>query len=339
MRKKISIFAGFALSIFLIYFAVRRVDFRSVLATYGKVAVWQIAALALLAVCDLFIRGLRWKLLIAPCRNAGVFTMTKLETIGLALNNVLPLRLGEIARAAIGAPLVNVPFFTLIATIVVERVLDTFSMAVIFLIAIQLGGGISWIKDYSGVIWMLLGGVAAGLGLLIFLDELLVHSKSFSGALDRFPRFGRFVRQIATGAEALRNFKLAVPIICLGLALWLLNAFEFYLAARSLHLNPALSYLNSVIVWGVGAIAVSLPAMPGYFGTWDIAIQRAVSAWGIDPATGLAYAAYIHITLYIVMTSLGIIFLYQTGNSLGGVWKNMGGKKSENAAAGGCSKT
>lgn len=324
MKKQLSILVGFILSAALLFLVLRQLDFKMVAQAYMNVKWWHVLVLFLAVALDLTVRGIRWQLLVSPVAKASPLTMIKLETIGLAMNNVLPLRLGELARATIGAGTLKISFLTLLSTIVVERALDTISLGVIFVLAARFASGLEIVQRYGAAVWVLLAVMLGGVFALIFMDVLIERNPIVRGLAERFPKLGGIARKIAVGAEALRKPRLAVIIILLGFGLWVVNAFGYFWGAMALGIEPPVSYGRAMLILCTSAIAVSLPAMPGYFGTFEVAIQRLMMAWGVDKDISFAYAAFMHINIYIVMTTLGIIFLYQMGHSMGSLWKKLG---------------
>ena len=161
-----------------------------------------------------------------------------------------------------------------------------------------------------------------GLAALIFLDVLVERNARLRAFFARMPKTGKFVRQIAVGAESLRKLRFAVPIILLGFLLWFCDAFGYFWSAHTLGLN-VVGFGRGLLLLCAGAFAVALPAVPGYFGTYELALQQVMVAWGVDQSSALAFATFLHINVYLVMTTLGIIFLYQMGHSLGGMWRSL----------------
>lgn len=326
MKKNISIILGIFFSVIFLFFALKNVDFAALAATYSKINPFSLLLLASIFVSELFIRGLRWKLLFVPGKSIRVADTFRLETIGLALNNVLPLRLGEVARATLGASVLGIPMLTCISTILVERALDMFSLIILFIAATNFGV-IKLPAAYGGLSWLVLVFLVAALFLLVFLDELLVKSEAFSSALRKFPRLDRVVRQVAMGAEALRDWKRAVLILALGFSLWMVDALLYYAAGLAVSLSPHLGYWHALILLCLTAAAVIIPAVPGYFGTYEYAIMKVLAEWGVAESAGFAYAGFLHVTGYVLVTGMGVVFLYQAGHSLSGVWKSLRDKR------------
>ncbi len=334
MRKTISITIGFLLSFFLLYLALHNISLQTMKEVYSKPSFAQMLVVVALVVAMLILRGWRWALLVRPCSNASVYTMVKLESIGLALNNVLPLRLGEIGRATIGVGLADAPFLTLLSTIVVERVLDSITLGIIFAVALQMDGS-SNLAAYGHVVLMMVSAVIVALAMLIFLEEMLEHSPPLRNFLARFPRLDKFARQVAMGAQALRDWKLACGIIVLGMAVWLTESFSYYWAAHIVNLEPAIKYGQGMVLLCTAAFSVAMPSMPGYFGPFEMGLKTVLTKWGVAESPAMAYATFVHLNGYIVYTVIGIIFLYSAGHSLSSIWKHLSGggvKKDETAA-------
>ncbi len=326
MKKKISIILGVVFSSAFLFLALKNVDFRSIASIYSRINPFTVVGLMGIMVIEISLRGIRWKLLLSPIKKVKLADTFRLEVIGLALNNILPLRMGEVGRAALGGNIMGIPFLTCISTILVERMMDMIALFVVFIFASQVVG-VPWMEHLGNLSWLVLAFPAGGLAVLVFLDELLAHSRIFSSALRKFPRLDRIVRQIALGAEALRNWKLALPIFALGFGVWFLDAIIYYLAGIAIGLTPAMDYWHSLVLLCLVAAICIMPAVPGYWGTFEFAITRVLSGWGVPENSGVAFASFVHIIMFVVITGLGVIFLYQAGHSLKGIWISLKKRK------------
>ncbi|MDE2292133.1 MAG: flippase-like domain-containing protein, partial [Elusimicrobia bacterium] len=99
MRRALSVALGAGLGLLLVWVAFRGVHAGELFASL-KAFEWGWAPVLLaLPVLDLWARALRWRILLAPVADARAGKLLQLEAVGLALNNVLFMRLGEPARA------------------------------------------------------------------------------------------------------------------------------------------------------------------------------------------------------------------------------------------------
>jgi hypothetical protein len=320
MKAKLSIVAGFLVSGLLLYLALRNIDFSSLAAIYSRVDPVYLLPFAAVGALELVVRGARWRLLLLPSNpEIRLLDTFRLETAGLALNNILPMRLGELVRATFAARLFKIPLLTVLATILVERLVDIIVLFLMFVAAARLGGITGGFLDYNGLLWALFAGVAAGIAALIFADELVAHSW-FSGFFARFPRVRALFERVAMGVKGFHSFKSGALILLLAALQWLLDAVNFVLLGFAFGLSGVIDIYKGVALIFAGAAAASVPGMPGYFGNFELVLTRVVGAWGIAEDTAFAYASYSHVAGYLLVTLLGVFFIYQMGQSLGKVW-------------------
>lgn len=320
MKAKLSIVAGFLVSGLLLYLALRNIDFSNLAAIYSRVDPVYLLPFAAVGALELVVRGARWRLLLLPS-NPGIRLLDtfRLETAGLALNNILPMRLGELVRATFAARLFKIPLLTVLATILVERLVDIIVLFLMFVAAARLGGITGGFLDYNGLLWALFGGVAAGIAALIFADELVAHAW-FSGFFARFPRVRALFERVAMGVKGFHSFKSGALILLLAALQWLLDAVNFVLLGFAFGLSGVIDIYKGVALIFAGAAAASVPGMPGYFGNFELVLTKVLVAWNIAEDTAFAYASYSHVAGYLLVTLLGVFFIYQMGQSLGKVW-------------------
>ena len=132
------ILIGLAITAVTLWFALRGVSFSTLARdiTRANLAILLIPSIpAYLA--TLYVRALRWRhLLLAVARidRAPVFRAT---SVGFMVNNLFPLRLGEVVRAWYLARETGVASAAIFATVIVERLID--AAVVLSLAALVLG--------------------------------------------------------------------------------------------------------------------------------------------------------------------------------------------------------
>ena len=214
MKAKISIAAGFLVGGVLLFLAFRNIDFRELVAIYARVNPWYILPFMATGLLELLFRSARWRLLLNPTRPVRLWDAFRLETAGLAMSNILPLRLGEVMRGTFGARIFGIPMITVFSTIVVERALDVIVLFAIFACAAWLGGITGGFMNYDELLWLLLAGLAAAMGALIFSDEIIAHHW-FAGFFARFPRVRALFEKVAAGVKGFHSFRSGALILVL----------------------------------------------------------------------------------------------------------------------------
>ena len=100
---------------------------------------WVILSVCLLLL-EFVLRAFRWKILLRPIGKIDnpvrIMDLFIAQVIGGTLNTILPLRLGEIAKPTIAARRTKLPFWSVTATAVMERVYDLFGMVSVLIIMV-----------------------------------------------------------------------------------------------------------------------------------------------------------------------------------------------------------
>ena len=271
------------------------------------------------------IRALRWRFLLRAEADASVpwGAAWHATAIGFMANNVLPLRLGEVVRAAAVSRLGGPRFPAAVASVAVERVFD--SLAVVGLFALVLAG--------PGVpTEMMVGGrPAAEFVRLIGIAGIAALAVAAVGAfypaqaerllrkLVPWPRLADRLagplHSFAHGLQVLHDPRRIIAIVLGSILLWTVNAWSFGLAMQAFGLPVG---LGAAIVVQTGVVfAVALPSTPGFIGVFEGGFTAAGLLLGLPQAAVLATAATYHVLTYFPITLLGAWSLSRTGLRLG----------------------
>ena len=323
-RKVLSAAVALAFTAVFLALALRNVEYGQLAdALAGARWRWLPAIIFIMLVPDIGLRALRWRILLSGAVRAPLGELYRLSTIGLAVNNLLFARLGELLRAVLAAERLGVPLATTLASVVVERALDVCALLTLFV-------GTSFLLPElvePSLRRAAMALLAAGLGGLVFL-VLAERSLEPGGFIERRLRSYRKVHELmshlALGAAVLRRPRALFPVAVLSLALWSVDAAVYWLGAYALGLEGFIDYPRAILVLSWAGAGAALPAAPGAIGTFESLVKSIVVKLGAAPPAALAYAVFLHMVGYILVTSLGLVFLYRVGLSLGGVGKFIG---------------
>ncbi|MDD2803967.1 MAG: lysylphosphatidylglycerol synthase transmembrane domain-containing protein [Elusimicrobiales bacterium] len=321
MKQKLSITAGIAVSAALLWLACRRVDFNALAGILAHIELAPLP-LVLLGVCaELLIRGVKWRILLAPSGPARTWDAIRIEAAGLALNNVLPLRLGEIVRAAFAANFFKIPLATILSTILAEKALD---LAALLTLAAAAAAA-------SGIALPL-----AGRGPLILIATIafvvlavIIFGSATSKRPNNQTRLQKTFNGLKLGLTAFTSPGAATSVCSLALLQWFVNSLNYYWLSLAFGMQNSVTVTKSILLSFTGAAASSAPGIPGYFGSFEFGVSAVLTAWGISSETALAYAVSAHLLSYLVVTAAGVFFVYQMGHSLGKIWQEFSVKKPE----------
>ena len=157
---------GLVISIIGLYVAFRQIDLTELGGALAQ-AQWSLILVALLLmVFSVWVRALRWQILLLPISRVSVSTAFSSTMIGYFGNSVLPLRLGEFMRAyAIREKEPSLTAASAFGTIVVERLLDMTGTLILVILFFSLYD-VTPLAGNGGIVLgiIVLGGFAAFCG-------------------------------------------------------------------------------------------------------------------------------------------------------------------------------
>ena len=116
---------GTAITVFLLWWVLRGVDFGEVVSNVARGNLLLLSASVFVATFGFVIRALRWHVLLSPVRpDTTLRSRLASVAIGFMANNILPARIGEFARAYALSKLEPVSATAAVGTLVVERFMD-----------------------------------------------------------------------------------------------------------------------------------------------------------------------------------------------------------------------
>lgn len=316
LAGQLPVVIGLGLTALFLWLAVRNVRLAE-LAQVLSEARWEwIAVMAAVAFMDLMVRALRWRILLRRVGSPGFWLLLRLEAIGLGVNNVLFMRLGELTRAFLAGREIRIPLATALASIAVERALDLAALLVLFCAAGYLAPELVPAAVVRGAFMVVLAAVSA-LVLLALAEKPLEPGGSWERRLRPWPKVHKLVSQLAAGVAVLRDMRWGGSCVGLSLMLWCVDACYYWAGARALGLGWAVDYGRSVLILSWAGAGAALPAAPGALGTFEALVKDVVVRFGVSAPQALGFAVFTHMVSYIMVTGLGLAFLYRVGLSLG----------------------
>ncbi|MGH7397128.1 MAG: lysylphosphatidylglycerol synthase transmembrane domain-containing protein [Candidatus Rokuibacteriota bacterium] len=305
-RRLAKILLGLAVSAGLLVYFFWGVDL-GVIAAHLRGTVWTLLALSVaLAFASMWARAWRWSYLFPP--GTRPTHLYRALLIGYMGNNLLPLRAGELVRIYV-ASRHGPRFWTTLATVVVERVLDGLALGLIIaglLLIVPVPGEIRWsIAIFLAVDLIALAvlvAIALAPGVCRVLIETLFHR---IGWLER--RLLDLLGTMTEGLRGVRTGRHAIPITLGSVAIWLLLALSVLAAMRAAHLDlPLVASWTVLAFLGLG---VSLPSSPGFVGVVQAATVLALALFAVPRTEALAFSLLMHASQFVPVTAVGLLCL------------------------------
>jgi uncharacterized membrane protein YbhN (UPF0104 family) len=246
-------------------------------------------------------------------------TATNIVVLGYAVNNLLPARLGEIARAGLLSERAGIPFAQGLTVTLLERILDGMTILLLFVITWWITGQSGqWITDTALVAALIIGPVALGIALMVRFPYSLAGLGSRLAAAVRPAWQGpvwRFFVYVSNGLAYLRRPADALALALLSIAVWVVDASTYLavLAAFGLPLSPEWA----VFVMAVTNLGVLLPSRPGHVGTFHYYCVSTLMLLEAESAAAVSYALVAHAIIFVPVTFWGAAIVVRYGLELG----------------------
>lgn len=318
---------GIAISALLLVLLFRNIDTESLLRTLATADFRLLPIGIAFYFVGVWIRSVRWRMLLPP-GQVPVGLAFQALVVGFTVNNILPARLGEVARALLLKRWCGVHYGSTLASVVVERILDGLALAALLLAALAFVPMRA--PDYLLGIGLLVGGVFAGVALVLAIAAWRHQAiNDLAGWLARrLPaRLGVLVQRASAkfleGLHLVRNGPRLAALGALSLLAWTSELGLFYALMFAF---PMPASFSLAALGGTSAnFATLIPSSPGYVGTFDAALVRVLmDTAGLALELATAYTLLVHVTLYLPVVLLGIGILWRRHLNLGQLTEDSG---------------
>ncbi len=325
---------GLAVSAFFLWLTLRGLKLEEV-ASYLQTAnyLWLIPSVAVyfLAVAA---RTWRWNYLLRPLKRISLKRLFPIVVIGYMGNNIFPFRIGELLRAYVLKRNEEVSISSSLATIVVERIFDGLTMLLFAFVALLTAPFLSDALRLTVVI-----------GSLVFLGALIIFlflaarpataARLYNPLINHLiphrlrDKLRGFIERFMSGLAALRDFKHVIMIFLTTVLIWLLETVTYWFVMHAFSLQ--LSFFTLMMMNGVVNLITTLPAAPGYIGTFDASGIWVLEAFGVIKSRATAYTLVLHATLWLPITLLGFFYMIREGLRWGDLTQAAHLRESETA--------
>ncbi len=284
---------------------------------------WTMAALTL--VLFLVLRAIRWRYMInsgLENGNVAYSSVFHIQNIGYMLTNILPFRLGDVARAVLIGNVKPATISLGLSTMVVERIFDLLFIVILFPFTVaaveRLPPEIKTVAMVTGLLAILAALVMAGAAnkrqSAINVAEFILNRIPFLDTKTWLRRLDDLLR----GLDVLTSFRSALTLIFLTIVVWLPIITGYYIGMRAVNLETNL--VEAAFVVCIAALSITAPSSPGQVGVYEAGVTFAIaSILGLPEGQAASFAFLNHAVNYIVIGILGIIGITWTGETFGSV--------------------
>lgn len=288
-------------------------------ADFGHLALWSVVFLLVYLVCHLS-RVLRWNDLIQPLGEVDPWHVHRVCTVGFTAILLLPLRLGELVRPYLLSRQTGLPMASVLATAVVERVIDGLLITGLLFLTLSTYSG-----DRATGLVVSTGFISAAIFIpALFMCALAYWRRAWALLLIEHT-IGRVMPGVAAklsgmldafigGFKALVQGRAMGRFLFLTLLYWASNILSMWLLARY-GFGLELGLWEMATVLAILVIGIMIPAGPAMAGNFEFFVMRGVALFLAvelsDVGTQvMMFAATVHILQFLVIVAPGMLLMW-----------------------------
>ncbi|NIN65803.1 MAG: flippase-like domain-containing protein [Anaerolineae bacterium] len=321
MRKRRRFWAGVVISVLFLLFALRGQRLPEVWQGLREANYWWLIPGIIVYFFAVWLRTFRWHYLLRPVKTVSLRSLFPVVTIGYMGNNIFPFRAGEVIRAYLLRGKEDVSASASLATIVVERVFDGITMLVFVFAVLPLVPTNEFLSRLLPFMSFLFFGALAAFLLIAsspqrtervyqsFVSKLVPQRwrDQVSGLLERF----------IEGLQVLRSWRDILLIMGISILLWLVEAWKYWFVMQGFAFDQPFYVL--VFTCAIVNLATTIPATPGYLGTFEVAGIESLVLFGVPRHMATSFMLALHAALWFPITAVGAYFAWRESIS----WREM----------------
>ena len=289
MKKILS----FCVATLCLYFAFNQVNIEDIYKALSDANKAYIFAAFTATFITFILRSLRWMILLDSPKDIDLQKYISTTHIGYFLNNILPFRAGDIARAKLlSNNSNNIKFSFLVGSLVAEKIIDLWIVGLFSIFLILFG--------FNNVLGL---EFTIGILLLYIITSFIIFGNNFLA--------NKIKKQFSITENFFEGYLLVsknkIKLGSISLLLWCSFVAYMYTLLKSLNID--LSFQQYVGITVISSIVTSLPISPAAIGTYHLAVIYFLTLYGIEIDKSQTAAILLHSVFLLYTIILGYIYL------------------------------
>lgn len=328
MKKHIKTIIGLIISVVLLWWVLRTVSPGEVMYHLKKANPWMFALSILCATLIFPMRAIRWRTILDPVYPRIPFgPLWSSTAAGMAINNLIPARVGEVLRAFALTKVTPVPFSASIGSLAVDRLFDGIVLLLMGVVGILSPGfpkhatiAGQALTDFALIGAAFVACVLIAIYSLVYFPTAFL--KVFRGTVGRvLPRVSepgsRALLSFRDGLSVLRYPKHVVVIFLWTVAHWMMNTLAFWFGMIAVGIEAPFS--ASLLMQTIIGLGVAVPSSPGFFGVFEGAATVGLALYNVPEQLAVTWALGYHILSFIPITLIGLYYFVRLDIKLGDI--------------------
>lgn len=317
---RIGLILSMVISLGIVAYLFAKLNWTEVWSHLQQIVPWSPPLLVILFIPMVWIRAMRWRLILPNRENLSTARLMDATIIGVFASFVLPLRAGEIIRPWVLSRWQPVSFSASLASIMIERLADSVCLLTLMLFCLT---------RLDEVPTIILTGAKALALLTLTLIAIVVFSYLLPGRVESaFHWFsnrliGKFAPHLAekvnlmiteyfAGLRVINSAWQLFGVLLWSFAMWLLAAAWYQCLLYAFGIYP--SFWVGMMLNVMIALAVAAPSAPGFIGTFQVGCIIALSTiYGYSKEFAVAYSVIGHLLQMSFNIFAGLLILHLRG--------------------------
>jgi len=305
-----------AIGVLLFWYAIKGENINEIIRILKSANYWWVLVSLCFALLSNISRAVRWNMLMKPLgvtpRLRNTFAAV---SVAYFANLAIP-RLGEVSRCAIIGKYENAPVSKVFGTVIIERIIDAFTLLLILIITVALQFKVLEEFTYTYVIdplkakfdvlahsgakfyCIVAGGIIVVI-LLAYFGFRLLKKMHF------YEKLKKIIKEFIEGIRTIENIEHKGWFMFHSIFIWFMYYLMAYVCFFCFGATAHLDLLAAMSVLVFGSIGFAAPVQGG-FGAYHALVTQTLLLYGIARPDGLAYAIITHTSQTLGMIIFGL---------------------------------
>ena len=289
MKKILS----FCVATLCLYFAFNQVNIEDIYRALSDANMIYIFVAFIATFVTFILRSLRWKILLDSPKELKIQKYISTTHVGYFLNNILPFRAGDLARAKLLSNIsTNIKFSFLVGSLVAEKIIDLWIIGLFSIFLILFG--------FNNVLGL---EFSIGILLLYIITSFIIFGNNFLAS--KIQKQFSITKNFIDGYLLVSKNK--VKLGGISILLWCSFVAYMYILLKSVNID--LSFQQYIGITVITSIVTSLPIAPAAIGTYHLAVIYFLTLYGIGIDQSQTAAILLHSIFLLYTIILGYIYL------------------------------
>lgn len=310
-NNKIKILIGLLISIVFIYFIFLNVDLSEIWQNLRSLSWYLYLVLLVIYLINLMLRTLRWQIVIQQAHKVKFKHIFKALVYGYMLNQLLPIKVGEVARAEYLTQKNHINRSFMLGSVAVERVFDMLVIVFFFGISVLFSDTVmSRLESNWMPVFILLVGFILIIILFLNLEILKNISKYLPNKLRKIT--DSVIDNLNKSFKIFYSLKNVFKISVVTIVVWILTCLSCFLIINELGIQiPFYAYFFIV---SAGTFGMIIPSTSGNIGVYHGVAMASLMLFMVSKEQALSYAIIAHAFDFLPNVILGTVLYFSNFN-------------------------